>query len=225
MASSVLDDITSPYTAVESWLYDAIIAPGILKLKDRALSSILKSLPEGASVLDVGCGGGQIVASIAQERPDLQITGLDLSKEQVFRARNRMAHLALKAEIVEGSALSLPFPDQSFDCILSVASIKHWPDRLKGTSECLRVLKHGGKLFIVEAIRGCEAGDAENFVKMWRIPRFLRKLAVHFFITKVAEPSLTKDEAREILEKAGSQRHEVTKIDELPGFLICAEKQ
>jgi ubiquinone/menaquinone biosynthesis C-methylase UbiE len=161
-------DITAPYSAIEAWTYDAIVAPAVAELLARNLNEVRDRIPRDGRVLDVGCGGGQALALLAVERPDVHLHGVDLSSGQVGRARVRLGD---RARIVTGSALALPYRDACFDFVFSDASIKHWPDPAAGLRECVRVLRPGAQLVVTEADRGCRLEDAAAFVRRWRAQR------------------------------------------------------
>ncbi len=95
----------------------------------------------GERILDLGCGDGQLTECIAQAGAN--VTGIDASPNMVTAARAR----GLATE--EGSAESLPFPDQSFDAVFSNA-VLHW---VRGQdammAEVRRVLRPGGR-FVAE---------------------------------------------------------------------------
>lgn len=222
----VLADSTRRYSSLESFVYDRVIAPAVADLQRALDDELLPQLKEGARVLEVGSGGGQLAVDLAKRRPDLRYTGLDLSSDQVARARERGRDQgAASLEFVEGSALDLPFEDGSFDVVLSVASLKHWPDQARGVAECVRVLKPLGRLGIVEVDRGCRFEDARRFVANWRLPAPMRPLALALFRTFVAGHSLDLDEARQLLEPLPLSEREVRRIEGTPALLLRAERQ
>jgi len=216
----LLKDITAPYGKLESYLYDALIAPAVTNMRDRLESALLPLLPEGAHLLDVGCGGGQNAIAIARRRPDVNITGVDLSPEQVERAISRSREFSGRVRFVVGSALDLPFANASFDAVLSVASLKHWPDKPRGLAECVRVLRPGGGLAVVEVDRGCRDEDVHRFIDEWRIIPFLRPGARIVFRNFVAGPSVDLDDARTLMAALPLDTYEVRRIPETPGILM-----
>jgi SAM-dependent methyltransferase len=180
-------------------------------------------------VLDVGCGGGQVALHLARHRPDLQITGIDQAPGQVARARRRAAGCreaeAGRVVFRQGDALDLPFATGTFDLVLSVASIKHWPDRRAGLMECLRVLAPGGTLAIVEVERGCRLQDARRFVASWRyLPARLRRLFLALFYTYVAGQSIDLDEARQLAAIVPLAEMEVRRVPGSPALMIRGRK-
>lgn len=222
---SVLKDFTVPYSRAESWVYDTVIAPALGAFDGEVLARWLPELPRGGSLLEVGCGGGQLLAKIAARRPDLGLTGLDLSPEQVARARRRTATAGERVRCVQGSALDLPFPADSFDAILSVASIKHWPDPRRGLEECARVLRPGGGLVIVEADRGCRDADIARFVAAWRLPTAMRPLAAAMFRTVVAGRSFDLEDARALADGLALADRRVERLPGVPGWILSGRKR
>jgi SAM-dependent methyltransferase len=81
-------------------------------------------LPEGASVLELGCGGGTTETRELAQR--FRLTGVDVSGEQVRRAQARIPG----AEFVRADFLELDFPDESFDAVCSFYVFNHVPREL-----------------------------------------------------------------------------------------------
>lgn len=101
----------------------------------------------GISVLDVGCGFGGTVAHINENHTGMKLVGLNLDERQLVRALETVKTLADNSiEFKQGNACALPFPDQSFDVVLAVECIFHFPDRQQFFKEAWRVLKPGGYL-------------------------------------------------------------------------------
>jgi SAM-dependent methyltransferase len=219
---SLLDGFDNPYSALEALGYDAMVAPAVLELFERQDSPLLRRLidetPAGGAVLDVGCGGGQVALHLAGLRPDLRLTGVDLNPGQIARARRRANG---RASFLEGDALGLPFEPASFDLVLSVASIKHWPDQPAGLAECLRVLRPGGALAIIEAERGCRLADARAFVQRWRfMPPGSRRLGLMFFCTYVSGQSIDLERARQLLAGLPLDDAHVERLPGTPGLVL-----
>jgi len=98
----------------------------------------------GQRVLDVACGTG--VVAIAAARTGAQVTGLDLTPELIARARENSAITGDAIDWHEGDAEALPFPDASFDMVLSQFGHMFAPRPEVVTREMLRVLKPGGTI-------------------------------------------------------------------------------
>ncbi len=216
---TLFNDLTAPYSFFEAWAYDRFIAPAVMDMKKAITVDYLADLPRGARVLEVGCGGGQLAHDALEQREDLRWVGLDVSKDQIERARRRNAgHPG--AEFVVGDALALPFSDHCFDATVSIASIKHWADPSKGLAECVRVLRPGGQLVVVEADRGCRFNDARAFVSRWRVPKAMRPVNLALFRTFVAGRSIDLEEARSLMAELPLTSWEVSRIRGTPALLM-----
>jgi ubiquinone/menaquinone biosynthesis C-methylase UbiE len=222
---SSLRDATAPYSAAEAFFYDKLVAPALLELKEATLAEFLPRVAKGAEVLEVGCGGGQLACELCERRPDVRYIGLDLSPDQVRRASRRGARFAPRLSFVRGSALDLPFDTGRFDLVLSIASIKHWPDPARGLAECVRVAKSGGSLLIVEADRGCRLEDAKRFVARWRVLPPLRPLFLAMFRTLVAGRSIDLDDARELCRPLPFAELEVRRIENTPALIVVGTRR
>jgi ubiquinone/menaquinone biosynthesis C-methylase UbiE len=86
------------------------------------LGELRTRLPEGGSVLDLGCGSGVPVAR-ALAADGCRVTGVDLSEVQVRRARERVP----RAEFLHADATSVVFPDGSFDAVVCLYTLIHVP--------------------------------------------------------------------------------------------------
>jgi len=121
------------------------------------LGLIASRVVAGENVLEVDCGPG-VLAVMMQER-GAHVTGTDLSSVAVERARAK----GVAAQQVDLDTQPLPFPDASFDTVVSNSMIEHrfFPERT--LDECVRVLKPGGK-FIV-----CLPNIAHWLCRWWMI--------------------------------------------------------
>ena len=99
------------------------------------------------SVLDVGCGTGEVALAIAARVPGAKVVGIDASPEMIARARAKAAKSASRVEFQVAAIESLPFADDSFDVVTSSLMLHHLPVDLKraGLAEVRRVLKPGGR--------------------------------------------------------------------------------
>lgn len=217
-------DITAPYTELEARTYDRVVAPAVASFETALLDDALARVPPGGRLLEVGCGGGQLLAKIALRRPDLRLVGVDLAPGQVKRARERTARFGDRVEVIEGSALELPFDDASFDGVFSVASIKHWPDPQRGLRECVRVLRPGAELHVVEANRGCRPEEVRDFVRRWRQPRAAWPFSYALFRFAVADRAPDVYEAAAWIAAAGLEDASARPIEGTPGLVMSGRR-
>ncbi len=102
-------------------------------------------------VLDAGCGGGRYSAAWAKLGAK-SVTGVDFSEIGIQTARERTAAKFPNVKFDVGDVLSLPYPDNSYDCSFSNGVLHHTRDWRKGIGEMVRVLKPGGFgwLYLIE---------------------------------------------------------------------------
>jgi ubiquinone/menaquinone biosynthesis C-methylase UbiE len=98
----------------------------------------------GWRVLDVACGSGN--AAIAAARRGAEAVGIDYVPALLARGRRRAGAEGLGVDLVEGDAEAIPFPDASFDAVLSVFGAMFAPDHARAFSELARVCRPGGRI-------------------------------------------------------------------------------
>lgn len=101
-------------------------------------------LQAGWSVIDVASGSGN--AAIAAARCGCDVVGLDYVPALLARGRRRLEAEGLVAELVEGDAEAIPFPDGHFDAVLSVFGSMFAPDHEQTAAELARVCRPGGRI-------------------------------------------------------------------------------
>jgi len=132
---------------------------GKLRLRDRVLDEIRWRGDE--YVLDVGCGHGLMLIGAAKRSPSGKAVGIDLwqKEDQAGNSReatqaNALAEgIANRVELQDGDARKLPFPNASFDVILSswaLHNIYERAGREAALREIVRVMKQGGRLAIID---------------------------------------------------------------------------
>lgn len=135
--------------------------PDIARHIESAAEHVVASadIGPGQDVLDVATGTGN-VAILAAVR-GAKVTGLDLTPELFEAARRRAEEADVEVDWVEGDAEELPFPDDSFDRVLSTFGTMFAPRHELAAAEVARVTRPGGT--IVVAAWTPEGGNGQMF--------------------------------------------------------------
>lgn len=135
--------MSNPAEGYENYMVPALFAPWSSVLIQAA------NLQPGDRVLDVGCGTGIVARRVAAiNGTNGTVIGLDPNPNMIDVARSAAEREDVKIEWREGSAEMLPFPDNSFDLVLSQFAMMFFSDRPAALSEMNRVLDHGGRVVL-----------------------------------------------------------------------------
>jgi len=127
-------------------------------------------IPEQANVLDIGCGGGRTLETLASLVKLGKAVGIDYSEDSVAVARKRNQKLIVsgRVEVLHGSVSSMPFSDATFDSVTAVESYYFWPDIAADLAEIRRVMKPNGQLVIISGMYLGSKFDKRN-MKLIRV--------------------------------------------------------
>jgi ubiquinone/menaquinone biosynthesis C-methylase UbiE len=141
-----------------AYAYDTVVK--LLSFnRDRALRDktvALAAIEQGQTVLDVGCGTGELtLRAKAYAGQSGKVYGIDPAPEMIDFALRKVAKAGVDVKFQVGVIEALDFPDQTFDVVLSSLMMHHLPDDLKrdGLREIYRVLKPDGHVLIVDMKR------------------------------------------------------------------------
>jgi SAM-dependent methyltransferase len=172
----------------DAW-YDSPRGGWIGNTEYRLLSDELQWPSEGR-VLDVGCGTGWFTRRLAA-LPNLQVTGIDVDPKSLAFARSRDA----RSTYVQANALALPFADNSFDHVLSVAALCFTADWQRAVSEMVRVAR---RRFVVGLLnrhsllwlkKGRQGGSGAYRGAIWLSPAEIRDGLKALPVAKVRQRS------------------------------------
>ena len=159
-----------------------------------------------STMLDVGCGGGMTIRTLAGLATRGKVYGIDYSKESVAASRRLNADLiaAGRADIQQGTVSHLPYPDATFDLVTAVETHYYWPSPVEDMREILRVLKPGGRLLVI-----AETYKGRSLDWVYRPAMMLLRAAY-----------LTAAEHENLLTTAGYAAVEVV-VDRKHGWICC----
>jgi SAM-dependent methyltransferase len=161
-----------------AWAEDLGYPEELERVQDEVVGSFagvanpfsLGRLEPGERVLDVGSGAGtdSLVAAL-QVGPEGTVTGIDMTPEMLEKARAGATQLGLEnVTFVEGEAERLPFPDASFDVVISNGVIDLIPDKDAVFSELHRVLVPGGRIQIADVtIQQPVSDEGRRNIDLW----------------------------------------------------------
>jgi SAM-dependent methyltransferase len=132
-------------------VYDALSRLLLGSLYGRIAADVAAAAPDGARVLEVGCGPGHLSIRLARQH-GFDVTGLDLDPAMISRARANADRPGngdrRRPTLLVGDVAALAFPDRSFDLVVSTLSMHHWADPTAGLAEIGRVLRPGARALI-----------------------------------------------------------------------------
>lgn len=168
----------------------------VAEINDATRDFIVRHVPAGARVLDIGCGMGEVLAKC----PQYERLGVDIVAEFLPIAREN------GVDAIEGEIEALPFPDEDFDAVLVLDILEHVLDLNAAVREALRVLRPGGHL----VMRSPDSQDMSGYVDYWvydyvHLRRLdepqMRLLFERIFKQKVVEVGRVRDELIVVVQK------------------------
>lgn len=133
-------------------IYDPLVR---LTTRERAFKDALieqARLADATAMLDLGCGTGTLALLAKSAAPHLAISGVDADPAVLEMAGRKAADAGHSIHFEQGLADALPYPDRSFDRVLSTLLFHHLsrPVKLRAAKEVARVLEPGGELHVAD---------------------------------------------------------------------------
>jgi len=103
-------------------------------------------------LLDVATGTCDLAIEAALRHPEIRIAGLDFVQEMLQAGKEKIKERGLSSRInlIQGDALSIPFPQETFDVASIAFGIRNIPDKVAALREMVRVVTPGGKIMVLE---------------------------------------------------------------------------
>ncbi len=133
-------------------LYDPVMALTMREGTFRGHLVRQAGIHPGVRLLDLGCGTGTLTISIAGSHPDAKVVGLDGDADVLSIAKQKAAGAGVEIRFDVGLSYDLPYPDASFDRVVSSLLFHHLTrsDKRRTIAEIHRVLKPGGQLHVAD---------------------------------------------------------------------------
>ena len=171
------------------------------ELPDRALHRALVELTVTAPIgdlLDVGCGRGSILKLLASRAGRAVGVDIDANARQLARAELMLAGLP-NCSLRQGDMYRLPFDDAEFNTIILDDVVADAAEPVRALIESRRLLKPGGRLFILQAVTDRTAASIQQSLADWSAAAALRLAPAHFvpakkpvWLLSVATPANSK---------------------------------
>jgi len=143
----VFDSVATRYDVMND-----LMSMGVHRLWKR-FAVELAGIRRGQRILDLASGTGDLAARFAGlTGPTGLVVMTDINAAMLGQGRNRMADDGLVGNVVysQVNAESIPFPDNTFDCITIAFGLRNVTDKQKALSEMRRVLRPGGRVLVLE---------------------------------------------------------------------------
>lgn len=137
---------------------------------NAAFSQLAVTLgPETGQILDAGTGTARIPVMLGKLRPGWQIIGIDLSENMLKIGRRNIEESGLAGQIQLDAidAKAMPYPDRSFDMVISNSILHHLPDPLPFLAGIQRVLKPNGALLLRDLLRPIDVAARDRLVELY----------------------------------------------------------
>ena len=117
--------------------------------RKKLIKRMALQMPE--TILDVATGTGDLAIAAAKLHPK-QITGVDIADDMLAIGRKKISEKKLDhlISLVSGDSENLQFADSSFDATMAAFGVRNFENLEKGLAEMFRILKKGGKVYILE---------------------------------------------------------------------------
>jgi ubiquinone/menaquinone biosynthesis C-methylase UbiE len=205
-----------------SRLYNGLSQNGIFQQHYALVAEDAAKHSQPLRVLDIGTGPGWLLPALATQFPNAEIVGVDVSEAMVAQAVKNLARVKagprLSAKLAD--ARQLPFPDASFDLVVSTGSMHHWKDAPTGLNEIHRVLSPEGTALIYDLVKKLPADIARNMQR-----EFGRMRTTLIWLHSFEEPFVTREEMEELAATTRFRAGKTHFVGGLCCLTLCKENR
>jgi len=172
--------------------------------------------PGSVDVLDVACGTGDLAIHTAEALPNARVLGVDVSERMLELARARLtANLARRLSFASGDLARLDVQSASVDVVTAGYAVRNAPDPRQAVSELARVLRPGGRLYVLDFFRPRSPAWRSLYLAYLRMTGaavgwlWHRAPAAYEYIAASIEHFVSSDEFQVWLHEAGLEPQRV----------------
>ncbi len=129
------------------WMQRYLFTP----VQRTVLETAATQVPDPRAILDVGCGTGRLLRAAQSRFPRARLEGVDAAPSMVKQAQ-LAAGAGSSIHFQEAAAEAIPFPDATFDVVMSTLTFHHWSDQQMGIAEVRRVLTPRGRWILADFV-------------------------------------------------------------------------
>lgn len=191
-----------------SWLNEFVFYPAVRACQEEIGRWQAQRGPRPYRLLDVGCGTGRLITTLARDPLAARLVGLDYSPGMVRNVAGKIAEADAgdRLHAVCADSERLPFADASFDVVTCCNSFHHYPHQAAVVRGFRRVLRPGGMLVLIDGFR-------DNVVGWVIFDVFVEKIEKHVHHASWSE-------VRGLIEAAGFERLDQRKLNVLAPLLV-----
>src|SRR3989475_9510734 len=194
----------------DSELYDPSRRDIFNFIDETKVAHLRPLLPPRGSALEVGAGSGRLLIRLARERP-YRAFALDYATYAIRAVRENYRRAALAGHAIFGDARALPFPEASFDLVLSGGLLEHFREPGPILAQMARVLRPGG-LFYADVV--------QRKVSLYRWAERSRMAREEHLAEGIYESDLGKSAWRELVRDAGLREVRVVSAGVYPPYTM-----
>lgn len=186
-------------TVEEAMVYDAMNHDEVNR---QFVNDLIEAGFTRGDVLDLGTGTALIPVELCKQMSDVRVMAIDLSDNMLNIARNNveLAGAIERIQLDRVDAKSMPYDDNTFDCVTSNSIVHHLPEPAAAISESVRVVRPGGLLFFRDLLRPEKDAQVDELVALYAgdEPEHARQM-----FADSLRAALTLDEVRNMVGKYG----------------------
>ena len=183
------------------------------EVNEEFANSVIEFIPKSGNVLDIGCGTARIPILICEKNPNLHIMAVDMSNEMLKIAQKNIHKKKITKNITLkfADAKKLPFPNESFDAVISNSLLHHIPEPIEVLKEIKRVVRKNSVIFIKDLFRPSSTNEVNFLVEKYA--KYENEYQKKLFFDSLCA-ALKVEEIEDMLQQIMFENLEVKKVSD-----------